>query len=284
MTNAFDNRIVRVTIEYNNQKIVLEKLAIRARGQLFANTTSGQCEIEINNLTREQRHDILTAASPIKRENLSPINVRLEVGRESTGTFILFEGACFQGGITQPPDIGIKLYSLVNQPLLNLAVNNAASGISALKDVAASMAKTMNLTLFFKATDRQVENFNFAGTPSEQLSILNSLGGIIAYIDGATKELVVLDWPGSRSDEIREINIGNGMVGVPQSTAQGCSLRLMMDNTIRLTSRIRVNSLQNPSVNGEFIITSLGFEVASRDEPFWYDIQAVTPQLYLGTL
>lgn len=284
MTSAFDNRIVRVGIEIDGNTFTFEGLNIYARGTKWRSAIMSQCEIRIFNLTQEQRKFILTQASPIVRPPalLKPINVSLDVGRESYGTFRLFEGQVFQGGVTQPPDIGIILNSLTNNYQLSMTQDFTQSSIATLKTIAQQAADSMTppLTLEFSATNKQIENFSYTGSPQGMIDELNQMGGIIAHIDNGT--LIVTDADKPRGDTIRLINKANGMVGVPQPTASGCLVKMMIDNSIEIGAQVQVESKINPGVNGNYIVRQMDFEVANRDNPFWYTLQCQSIELFTG--
>src|SRR6478609_2387546 len=109
MTSAFDPRLVRVGIETADDTIVLDGLDIRAQGQIFFSPTNNVCNLRISNLTKELRNYILSRSTPYKTQNNqagTPAKVFLDVGRQSYGTFRLFEGLVYTSSVTPPPDIG----------------------------------------------------------------------------------------------------------------------------------------------------------------------------------
>lgn len=279
---AFDPRIVRVGLEIDDQIITFEGLRIEARGTKFRSALQSTCECRIYNLTQDQRQFILTRASPIARspQLLTPINLTLDVGRESNGTFRLFEGPVFQGGVSQPPDIGILLYSLNNNFLRSNTIQASESSIATLQTIANNIAKQNGLTLEFKATNKQIENYSFTGTPANQIEDLNQMGDIVAYIDNKT--LVVQDADKARGETIRVINSGNGMVGQPTPTAYGCTVTMMLDNTIQVGCEVEVQSTINPACNGNYIVQKVEFDIANRDKPFWYILDCKTKDFYTG--
>lgn len=284
MTSAFDDRIVRVGIEVNGEFLTFEGLDIHARGTKWQSALMSSCEVRIDNMTKAQRKFILTQASPIARPPalLKPINLTLDVGRKSYGTFRLFEGQVFQGGATQPPDIGIFLSSLTNNYQLAMTGNFTQSSIVTLKTIAQQVANSFTppLALEFTATNKQIENFSYTGSPQGMIDLLNQMGGVIAHIDNKT--LIVMDATQSRGNTVRLINMTNGMVGVPQPTANGAMVKMMIDNSIQVGGEVQVESIINPGVNGNYIVRQLDFELANRDTPFWYSLQCVSKELFIG--
>ena len=285
MTSAFDQRIVRVGIDIDGEKQIYDGVKINVRGTKWRSAIMSQCEIRIFNLTREHQRYILTKASPIARPpaELTPINVTVDVGRESYGTFRLFEGAVFQGGVGQPPDIGILLYSLTNN--FQLANTTAVSlpAYATLRQVANQAAKAMGLTLLLisKNPERLIGNYSFTGSPQRNVEKLNEMG-VIAHIDN--KVLVVSDPNQPRTDEVQTINNATGMVGVPQPTAYGCIVRVMINNSIEIGGQVKIESEQNPACDGTYIVQKMDFEASNRDDPFWYILDCINPEFYTGTL
>lgn len=284
MTDAFDPRLIQVGIEINGNILKFDGLNIYARGTKWTSALMSACEVRISNLTAEQRQFILTQASPIARPpaKLNPINLTLDVGRESYGTFRLFEGQVFQGGVTQPPDIGILLYSLTNNYQLSMTQDYAQSSIATLKTISQQIADAMNpkLNLQFLATDKQIENFSYTGSPQGMIKKLNEMGGVVAHVDNGT--LVVNNANAARGNTVRLLNQSTGMVGVPQPTATGAIVKMMIDNSIQIGGEVQVESVINPGVNGNYIIRQMDFEIASRDNPFYYTLQCQSKQLYTG--
>lgn len=281
MTSAFDPRLVQVTLTIDGQIISFTDLDIRASGTKYRGALANTCNLRISNLTREQRQFILTQASPIRKvEDMTPIGLKLEIGRQSSGLFTLFEGDVFQGGVTQPPDIGILLYSLTNniKQLQTTAVNFDST--VDLQVVAKKVADDLGLQLEFQALPRNILNYSFTGSPNKQVQKLNEVGGVVAFIDNST--LVVIDTDKPRNDTIRLINLNTGMVGVPQPTPEGVTVQMMADSTVRCGDMVQIASDINPGVNGNFIIQKLDYEIANRDVPFYYTLQCINPQFYTG--
>lgn len=113
-----------------------------------------------------------------------------------------------------------------------------------------------------------------------QMDKLNQMG-VIAHIDNGV--LIVTDPNQSRSDSVRLINSSTGMVGIPQPTESGCTVRVMADNSIEVGNEVQIESQQNPACNGNYIVMKLDFDIANRDEPFWYMLECLNKSLYTGT-
>lgn len=281
MTSAFDQRLLQIGLEIDGETIVFEGLDIHVQGTKFYSSLMNQCSVRISNLTREQRQKILTQASPIaKTTGLSPIKMTVDAGRQSYGTFRLFEGDVFQGGATQPPDIGIILNSLTNNFIKSQTVAVNQSAMVDLKTIAQQIADTNGLKLEYNASPKQIGNYSFTGSPDQQIHALNDMGGIIACVDNGV--LIVGDAGAPRGTTIRQINANTGMVGVPQPTAEGAIVQIMLDNTLQIGQEVQVTSAINPGTNGNYIIKKMDFELANRDQPFWYTLECQSTSFFTG--
>lgn len=282
MTDAFDPRIVQVGIDLGNGLKTYEGLAIYASGVKYASAMFNECEARIYNLTRDERNNILTQASPLIRTQAKPVFLSLDVGRESYGTFRLFEGNVISCNVTQPPDIGISLRSLTSSFESGVILRDNQSSIALLSIISQNIAKTLGLTLQFQATDKQIDNYSFTGAAVKQVDKLNQVGGVVAFIDNRT--LVVLDSNKPKAGTRRLISAQTGMVGIPQVTEQGVLVKVMMDNSLQLGGPVQIQSLMNPAANGDYRIVKMSYEVANRDQPFWYSLECQLENYYLGTL
>lgn len=280
MATAFDQRIVRVGIEIDGKISTFEGLDIRSRGRKFASSLPAQCDITISNLTREQRNFILTHATPLivkgkgtaPGPQRTPVEVTLDVGRESYGAFRLYEGNSFACGATQPPDIGIVLQSLTQNINAALAGAWTQSGVRPLSVISKAVADSMNppLALDFQATDKNIDNYSFTGAALSQVEKLNQMGGTQSWIDN--KKLVVVDSDKPIKGATRLINLSTGMIGVPQVTDTGVLVRVLVDNSIQVGCSVEIQSKINPAVNGTFKVCRMEWDIANRREPFYYNL------------
>lgn len=275
MASAFDSRLFKLTInapsgirEFN------EEFTIQASGRKYAGGIQGEAQIRIYNLTRDLQDYILTQASPLFRagQGLSPINVALDVGRVSTGLFRLYEGYCFQGGITQPPDMGLTLRALTNNLLTGLIAGANMAQMTPLLSVAQNVADANGLQLDFQSTQggKLISNWSVSGSAQQQINNLGLAGGVDVFVDGAT--LVVLDSAQLRDESEILINADTGMVGIPQVTERGVAVKVMVNPAIKVGCGVKIESKLNPAANGTYKVFQLNFEVASRDTPFWYTL------------
>lgn len=283
MTNAFDGRLVKLTIDFGKGEVLTfdQNAAITASGKKYLGNLMNECEVKIFNLTPEHRNYILTRTSPMMVK-IQPVNISLEVGRESYGTFQLFSGNVSVSAATQPPDIGVVMTCFTSFATNYKVVSINQPAISQLSTIAAKVASEAGLTLLFKATDKQIYNYSYNGSARQQCRKLNQMGGIVAFINNGV--LAVVNADEGAGDFIRKINMNSGMVGIPQITQKGVTVRMMIDNTVDIGSKVEVESKIVPSADGQFLVQGLLFDIASREQPFFYTLECFAEQYTYGTL
>lgn len=274
MTNAFDPRIVRVGLQIENDFIVFEGLDIRIEGQKFFGPTMNACTVKISNLTRDQRNFILTKATPISfpnRPNRTPIYMTVDVGRESYGTFRLFEGEVYTSTVTPPPDIGIVLRSLTQSFATGIISSISLGATTQIETVAKEIASKNGLLLDFRAEPRQIANFSYTGPVSKLIDKLQMIGDVRACVNNRT--LIVRDKDGFANEDPFVLSMETGMVGVPQATESGVTVQALVQPGLDLGRRASIKSQINPSVNGsDYNITQINFNICNRDNPFFYNL------------
>lgn len=289
MASAFDERIVKVGIVIDGQETIYEGLDIRARGSKILSPILDTCEVVISNLDRETRNYLLSNATPlliVGRER-KPVIVNLYVGRASYGTFLLFSGACFASFATQPPDIGIVLRSITGSIQTGIVDGYQVTPLSSLRSICQQLARDWvdssgeSLTLDFQATEKTIANWSGTASVVERLNKLNMIGGIIASVNDKT--LTVLDANKPKAGVPHLINLTTGMVGVPQVDWTGVSVKVLINNYMRLGDQVRIESQINPPASGEFRIIKMDFDVANRANPFFYNLYCSNLILIQGT-
>jgi hypothetical protein len=266
-----DPRIVRVSIEVDGAFKVYEGLDIVARGEKFANPKQNTCEVTISNLSRDVRNYLLTETSPFNK-NKTPKRLIVEAGRVSTGTSRLFYGEITSASPSQPPDIALNLKAQTGSFSKGQIVARSGGAQQSLKALAKMVAADLGVSLDFQATDKQIANYAFSGAKLRQVDELAKAGGVDAYVDDQT--LVVKNRGVSLAGRVRVLSLDSGMIGVPEVTEKGIKVQYLLDATSVLGGALQVKSKLNPSVDGNYTIFKLGFEVASRQLPFYYTAEA----------
>lgn len=281
MISAFDNRLITLGIDLGTGETVTydQQFYISATGTKYANPNLGEMEVRIDNIDEKTRNFLLTQTSPLQIPR-RPKLVTLDVGRVSYGTFRLFQGDVLASCPTQPPDIGLTLRSLTLGFMLGNPIAITQAATANLRAISQQVANQLGVTLNFLATDKQIDNYSFTGGALKQVQKLEDAGNVLAFVDNDT--LVVMDNTGQRNPAPILINSDTGMIGVPEVTETGTRVRMLINNQIRVGDAVTIVSDINPAANGDYVVFRLLFQIASRDTPFYWIIEARSKKYALG--
>jgi len=266
-----DPRIIQVSIEVNGKIRKYQLLNMVITGMKYANENQDECEISISNLDKETRDQILTETTPFNL-NKTPKTVAVYAGRQSYGTTLIYVGEITASSVSQPPDITITLKCLTkNFQKGNIVSRNEGPTIS-LSKLSAGIASDIGADLNFQADDFTITNYIFSGAALKQIGQLNSLGKINAYVDNNV--LVVKNSNAPLPARTRTLDLNTGMIGIPEFTEEGIRVKYLLDNISVLGGALNITSVIYPAINGVYVIYKLGFEIATRETPFYYIAEA----------
>jgi hypothetical protein len=269
--NEIDPRLVRISFEIDGQLKTYEGLNVSASGTKYANANQNECEIKIANLDKATREYILTETSPFNA-NRTPKRFIVEAGRVSYGYSKVYEGTIASAVPSQPPDITLTIKALTANDKKGDVIARTQPGQVKLSTIAKQVAADLGLSLTFQATDRQIANYNYSGGALKQVDKLGEVGRVNAFVDD--RVLVVKDMGRALENQIRVLNIDSGLIGIPELTEQGVKVKFLLDNVTVLGGTLRIQSKIYPTVNGDYSIYKLGFDIASRDTPFYWIAEA----------
>ncbi len=272
MSGAFDDRLLTVTItKSDGSKIVYDQnYYITAVGTKIANFNMGECNVRIDNISLQERNNLLTLTTPFQIPRQT-ITMLLEAGRQSYGTFILFQGNVWVSKATQPPDIGATFQAFDGPSQIGTNIALSMPPTALLSVISGQVATQLGKTLHFSATDKQIDNFSFTGPPIRLVQKIQEAGNVRAFIDGDT--LNVIDGGGATNSTPVVVSADTGMVGVPEITEAGLSVRMLINNQLRIGNQITVQSKINPAANGTWVVFNLAYEIASRETQFYWIAQ-----------
>lgn len=271
-TQGLDPRLLRISVEINGQLKSYEDLAMTASGTKYANANQNECEVKITNVDKKTRDYLLTETSPFNKNKTRKI-LRVEAGRVSTGYTLVFQGDITNAVGAQPPDIELTLKAATGDFQKGNIVARSHGGKSPMRNVASRVAQDLGLSLTYEATDKQIANYSHTGAAIKQVGLLAQMGRVNAFVDDGA--LVVKDFNVPLRNRVRELNAESGMIGIPEFTETGVKVRMFFDTQTVLGGAIRIRSKMNPAADGLYTIAKLGFELASRDTPFYYIAEAV---------
>lgn len=267
MPQQLDPRIVRIGIEIDGKIKYYEGMDIHAQGMKYANSTQNECEVKINNLSKATRDYILTETSPFNL-NKKPKKLIVEAGRESYGVTQIFIGNITSSSIGQPPDISLTIKCLTKNHKKGDVVSRSKGSTTSLRNIAEGVAKDLDTSLLYEADEKSISNFSFTGGALKQVDALGDAGDVDVFIDNET--LVVKNRGTPLKGQMRVLNVDSGMIGIPALTEHGLRVTCLIDNKTAIGGAIQIQSVLNPSLNGLYSIFQMGFDIASRDTPFYY--------------
>jgi hypothetical protein len=262
-----DPRLLRIGVEVGGRLKLYEGLAMTASGTKFANANQNECEVKITNLDEATRNYLLTETSPFNKSKKRK-RLTVEAGRKSTGYALVFAGDITNVVGAQPPDITLTIKAATGDFAKGQIIASSQPGVAPLQNIAGRVAQDLGLSLTFEAKPKQISNYTFTGSAIKQVEQLAAMGRVNAYVDDLA--LVVKDFNAPLARRVRELNLDTGMIGIPEFTEQGIKVKMLFDNQTVLGGGINVTSKLNPAANGLYTVFKLGFELASRDTPFYY--------------
>lgn len=262
-----DPRIVRVSIEVDGSLKIYEGLDIKITGTKYGNPNQNECDVTISNLQKETRDYILTETSPFN-QNKKPKKIIVEAGRKSYGVIKIFEGDITNSSVSQPPDITIKLKAMTGNYAKGNVISRSQPSQTRLKNISQQVADDLGVSLNFQATDKSISNYSFNGGSLKQINKLSDSGDVDVFLDDGV--LVVKDANIPLTGKTRILNLETGMIGIPEVTEHGLRVKFLLDNQTTLGGALDVRSKIYPAVNGTYGIYKLGFDISSRDTPFYW--------------
>lgn len=270
--NNIDPRVIKVSFQINGKlKTYSSPMYIKVSGTKYANSLQNEANVVIANIDNETQDYLLTETTPYNL-NFSSKTITIEAGRESYGTSVIFIGNIVSSLLSQPPDIGITLKCMTGNFLKSKVIGNNLGIQSSTQQISANIAQILNVGLQFEATNKIISNYNFSGSALGQIGLLNGLGGMNAYIDDNT--LVVKNSGVPLNNTLKIVSSSTGMIGIPEFTEQGIKVKFLLDNRVILGGAINIQSNEYRAANGSYVIYKLGFDIATRDVPFYYIAEA----------
>lgn len=262
-----DLRRIRLGIEVNGRLQWYEGLRIRANGTKYANPLQNECTVNIDGLNADTRNMLLTETSPYAKSK-TPHRLIVEAGRMNAGIFRLYVGDIVSAEITSPPDVTLTLKAKTNNAAARDIVSSSTGAMSKMSELAKNIARDCGVNLDFQATDKNIANWYFCGSALKQVERLQDAGNVKAFIDDDV--LHVKDRDKALAGRLRILNQKSGMVGIPKATESGVDVTYLIDGASSLGGMLRLESRFNPALNGDYLIEQLKFDIASHDDPFFY--------------
>ena len=268
MGSAFDNRIFKVIFTYGTDQVTIDdaRLYIAAQGTKYVNAQQNELALQIANLGPTLRNQLLTQLTQFNYDQQRK-SVELYAGRQSTGLFLLYQGDITECYPSQPPDIMLNIKSKACQFFKYDIIAQAQNLTTPLSNIINNAASGLGLTPRFEATDRPIVNYSYSGSRIKEIDHLNELGPFDVYNDNNLLVCKNRGQPLQNTGHV--ISASTGMIGQPLQTEWGVRVTTLLNPNIILGGQIRIDSKINPLMNGDYAIYKYGFQIASRDVPFY---------------
>lgn len=278
-------RLLRVSIEIEGQKFLLtEELALRIKINKAALAIQNRANIEVTGMTTEMREGLLSQFTAWNKRLVDSAQIEgkyarvtIEAGYSQEGKedlSIVFVGdVVLVDPVSLPPDIGVRITAFSRQIDKTRWVSSVAPAKMTFYNLVAWAAEQMGFGTNFVCetsyNDREIEN------PARSMHIVGSLviyiqdlykPDVAAFIDDDV--LIVKD----RNKIVTRSSLVplNKFVGGPPSwTEWGVDFVTFFNPAIRLAGGVTLTSLMNPGVNGNYVLTSLEYDLTSRERAFY---------------
>lgn len=171
------------------------------------------------------------------------------------------------------PDFSIKLN--IQAGYLNNLQNNAVTHSlknATLKQIAENIAKNNKLKLEFKAKNRNVGDYAFAGSPFLQiLKFREAYLGVDAFIRGDSLLVIDQDF---RGVNVVKLNNKSGLLGTPKPTPMGCEINCMLNPFLNVGDALDLKSFKLPQLDGVYFIFELSHIGNNRGDAWITKINA----------
>ena len=91
---------------------------------------------------------------------------------------------------------------------------------------------------------------------------------VSAFVDG--DQLYVTDLNTPLKGKLQILNDQSGLIGIPELTEQGVRLKYLMSPLSVVGGALQVESSVWKGINGLYRIFQLGWDIATRDDPFYW--------------
>lgn len=171
------------------------------------------------------------------------------------------------------PDFSIKL--TIQAGYLNNLENNLVTHSlkdASIRQVCENIAKNNKLKLEFKASDKKIGDYAFAGSPFYQISSFReAYPAYDIFVRG--DYLVVSDKNFEGINTIR-LNNQSGLLGTPKPTPTGCEIVCMLNPFLNIGDALDLKSFKLPQLDGTYFIFELSHQGANRGDAWVSRINA----------
>lgn len=283
-----DPRILRARFYFDEGKDVIEygegfEVSFSASKNVFSYQNYGR--VEIRNIKASVRAEMLSQFNQFRQRTLRTpfLPVDILAGRESYGGSACYMGNVIKCSLLPPPDIGVVIEVATNQ-------------IDKTKWVTYWPKAPVTYGSLCRWAADQLDLVPEIHLPTEldNAPVRNFLGGnqgvlealpvyiqryypdqVVAFIDD--KSLVVKPIE-EVVPSLGVVELGYGtqlpFIGIPEWTEFGIKGKVLFTPSIRLGCGVKARSIMNPTIDGDYVVGKLDYELTSRQTPFYVGFTA----------
>lgn len=267
-------RRIRIGIEIQGRINYYEGLQTAVDGEKYQSPAGNWCEVKVHGLSQETRNYLATETDP-KNPNRTAKRLIVEAGREGVGMMQLFIGDIVEA---RPENDSASGSSANGAFLIRGQTQVAQSGnivsrsgqaMTLLSVLAAQVAADLGVSLIFQASDKYIANYSHTGSALKQVERLEEAGEVSAFIDNDT--LIVKERDAPVQGRICILNQYSGLIGKPVSKGAGIvEVRFLLDSEAGIGGLLRLESISDESLNGDYVIRQLKYEANTHAAPFYF--------------
>jgi hypothetical protein len=273
---GFDPRILTVELQFEDNSLIYgDPLYIKVQGSKTIASLQNTATITIGNLRKDHRDYILTNCNQVLQSQYKIRKVRVMAGRKSVGSWLVFEGDIISASVTQPPDIMLILRCATMARDKSQFWTYVNTGTISLQQIAQDFADFVGFSLLIDPAvnaSQTVPKFTFNGQPVAMMTRISELFNVKCYTND--NQIVIKPWSEPLSNQIVEVSTTSGMVGIPEFTEYGVKVKTLVDRNVVLGGAMRLTSTMVPVMNADYVITRIDYDLATREQQFYYDLWA----------
>ncbi|MGN6083166.1 baseplate hub protein [Trinickia sp.] len=292
---------VEIKLPQSGQLVTLDQtLALHVNIHKDALAIQNSAEITVFNLTQSLRQQLLSSFTAFNKRQIetgaanaadSYCQVTITAGYLNSTSSALNNGdpnngnnstIIFQGAIVHvepigaPPNQGVMIHCFEHQINKLKFITGFAPSSTTFKSYVQWAGAQMGVDRVVCQTSYDNKVISNPGgsahTVEDLLLDIQSLyrPAVAAFIDN--NDLIVTDI--NKVVASRGVTTVSEFIGMPLWTEYGVQFRSMFDPQILLAGQVNLKSTTNPSLNHSYIVSSLDYDLASRDEAFYGTVNA----------
>lgn len=283
-----DPRLVRARFlfeEGNSITEYAEDFEITFTGSKNVFSTQNYARLEIKNVRREMRSSMMSQFNQFtQRTKQTPfLPVDIMAGRVSYGPSLVYSGNVIKCSMSTPPDIGLIMELATNQIDKTRWVQYWPKLPISMKELCEWAAQVLGLTpeINLPPDIASAPIPNFLGGQMITLEALPIYiqryypDRMVVFIDDdALVASGIGDVVQSRGTIQVGYNSGSPWIGIPEWTEFGIKGKILYTPSLKLGCAIQAKSVMNPSIDGDYVVGKIEYEITSRDTPFYATITA----------